>query len=145
MLSKRNIILALLLILVASRFFDTFEQTTSRSQPDSNAFAVTEAFQKQQSDIQVEGSGTIAKILPDDLKGSRHQRIILQISSGHTVLIAHNIDLAPRIPDLQQGDTLRFFGEYEWNEKGGVIHWTHHDPKGRHIAGWLQHNNQIYQ
>ena len=106
---------------------------------------VTSAFQKQQSDIQVRGSGTVARLLPDDNKGSRHQRFILSVAPGQTMLVAHNIDLAPRINALKKGDTVSFYGEYEWNSKGGVLHWTHRDPRGRHPGGWLKHNGQTYQ
>ena len=104
-----------------------------------------QAFANRQSNLQIEGSGTVIKLLPDDLKGSRHQRFLLQLSHGQVLLIAHNIDLAPRIESLRTGDRVSFYGEYEWNAKGGVIHWTHHDPKGRHAAGWLQHQGRRYQ
>ncbi|MDO5074144.1 MAG: DUF3465 domain-containing protein [Neisseria animaloris] len=103
------------------------------------------AFERQQSDIQIQGSGIVSKTLPDDNKGSRHQRFILKLSSGQTLLVAHNIDLAPKIEGLKKGDKVEFFGEYEWSERGGVIHWTHHDPKGRHPDGWLKHNGVMYQ
>jgi hypothetical protein len=104
-----------------------------------------EAFEHQSSDIQIEGEGTVVKILPDDNDGDRHQRFIIQLNSGQTLLIAHNIDLAPRVPGLSQGDQITFSGEYEWNSKGGVIHWTHHDPDGRHPAGWIKHSGKTYQ
>ena len=107
--------------------------------------ALAEAFDRQQNDLQVQGSGEVVKILPDDREGSRHQRFILRLSSGQTLLIAHNIDLAPRIPSLRRGDLVEFYGEYEWNPKGGVIHWTHHDPRGSHVPGWLKHDGEIYQ
>ncbi len=110
-----------------------------------NDTVLARAFAEQKSDIQVEGTGVVIKILPDDNVGGRHQRFILRLHSGQTVLIAHNIDLAPRLPSIKNGDTIAFNGEYEWNSKGGVIHWTHHDPKGRHVAGWLKHNGQTYQ
>ncbi|HXQ73121.1 MAG TPA: DUF3465 domain-containing protein [Pyrinomonadaceae bacterium] len=84
-------------------------------------------------------------LLPDDQKGSRHQRFIVKLASGQTLLIAHNIDIAPRISGLAVGDSVRFYGEYVWNEKGGTIHWTHHDPRGRHVAGWVVHNGKTYQ
>jgi hypothetical protein len=103
------------------------------------------AYNNRQSDTQVQGEGTVTKILRDDLKGSRHQRFILKLNTGLKILIAHNIDLAPRIDQLKKGDTVAFFGEYEWNSKGGVIHWTHHDPSGRHVGGWLKHDGNTYQ
>jgi len=106
--------------------------------------AITEAFAQRRSDVMVESSGRVSRVLPDDEEGSRHQRFILELASGHTVLIAHNIDLAPRVP-LAVGDTVEFEGEYEWNDRGGVVHWTHHDPDGDHPGGWLRHEGKIYR
>lgn len=94
---------------------------------------------------QVEGVGVVQRILPDDTNGSRHQRFILALADGRTVLVAHNIDLAPRLTGLDRGDTVAFFGEFEPNPQGGVIHWTHRDPAGRHVAGWLKHEGRTVQ
>jgi hypothetical protein len=107
--------------------------------------ALADAFARQLSDIPVQSEGRVIKLLPDDAKGSRHQRILLALSDGQSVLIAHNIDLAPRIPDIQPGDRIGFKGEYVWNTKGGVVHWTHRDPDGRHAGGWLKHRGETYQ
>lgn len=103
------------------------------------------AFERRAHGLQVRGRGTVERLLPDDHDGSRHQRFILRLDSGQTLLVAHNIDLAPRIASLQPGDAVEFFGEYEWNDRGGVIHWTHHDPDGSHVAGWLRHQGRTYQ
>lgn len=103
------------------------------------------AFEQGRHGQQVSGAGTVSRILPDDRTGSRHQRFILRLASGQTLLVAHNIDLAPRIPGLAIGDRVAFYGEYEWNERGGVIHWTHHDPQGRHVGGWLEHEGRRYE
>ena len=97
------------------------------------------------SNRQVQGDGVVVKVLPDDNKGSRHQKFIIELASGQRILIAHNIDLAPRIPVIAPGDTVEFSGEYEWNERGGVVHWTHHDPRGRHESGWLRAAGRTYQ
>jgi hypothetical protein len=121
-------------------FFRSFtEQSTASDQ------LLTSVYENRQSNIQVGGSGVVVNILSDDLHGSRHQRFILRLSSGQTILISHNIDLAHRVDALREGDTVEFSGEYEWNSEGGVVHWTHHDPDGRHKAGWLKHNGCIYR
>ncbi|WP_207803805.1 DUF3465 domain-containing protein [Vibrio cholerae] len=111
----------------------------------ANGTVLQQAYQSQQSDIQVQGFGQVAKVLPDDNDGSRHQKFILKLNSGQTLLVAHNIDLAPRIPNVKVGDSVEFYGEYEWNKKGGVLHWTHKDPQNRHAHGWLKHNGQVYE
>lgn len=103
------------------------------------------AFKTRTSDVQVEGEGVVTRLLADDLDGSRHQRFILRLASGQTILISHNIDIAPRVGGLRKGDSISFNGEYVWNEKGGTVHWTHHDPAGRHVAGWLKHKGRTYQ
>lgn len=107
--------------------------------------AIQQAFLNRQSDVQIKGVGTVKTILPDDNQGSRHQKFILNLENGHSVLVSHNIDLAPRIQNLKKGDSVEFYGEYEYNPKGGVIHWTHHDPRKKHIDGYLKHQGQIYQ
>lgn len=112
--------------------------------PDGDS-VIGRAFANRTSDIQVEGEGTVIRILPDDEKGSRHQRFIVQLASELTLLLSHNIDIASRIEGLEVGHTVRFNGEYVWNDKGGLIHWTHRDPQGRHVAGWIKHNGKTFQ
>ncbi|QEW06652.1 DUF3465 domain-containing protein [Nitrincola iocasae] len=117
----------------------------SSSLRSGNDSSIQTAYNNRQSDLQVQGEGIVTTVLPDDREGSQHQKFILKLETGQTLLIAHNIDLAPRISGLASGDTVEFYGEYEWNAKGGVIHWTHHDPNNRHIGGWLKHKGRIYQ
>ena len=118
-------------------------ESSAASQP-ANA-RLDRAISERRTAYQVQGSGTVARVLSDDNEGSRHQRFILELASGQTLLVAHNIDLAPRVSSLKTGDTVSFNGEYEWNERGGVIHWTHDDPQGHHVAGWIEHNGKRYK
>ena len=118
------------------------EATTSAATGDS---VLARAFAERASSLEVQGQGTVSRLLSDDSDGARHQRFILRLDSGQTVLVAHNIDVAPRVDPLRVGDTVSFKGEYEWNAQGGVIHWTHHDPTGSHTAGWLAHDGRTYQ
>lgn len=120
------------------------DKSTFGSNTHSNQKLRT-AFENRQSDVQVMGTGIVVKVLADDNKGSRHQKFILRVAPDQTILIAHNIDLAPRISALSKGEQVQFFGEYEWSAKGGVVHWTHHDPNGRHVGGWLKHKGKVYQ
>lgn len=136
----RGVLIRIMLMLVAL----AIASFASNSVLAAN-LTLQQAYEQQRSDQQVQGTGVVSRILPDDNKGSRHQKFILQLPHGQTILVAHNIDLAPRLPELKVGDTVTFFGEYEWNHRGGVVHWTHHDPAGRHIGGWLKHNGKTYQ
>lgn len=105
---------------------------------------IGELFLAERSDVVVTASGIVRKVLPDDNDGSRHQKLIVTLSTGATVLIAHNIDLAERVP-CDEGDLVKFRGEYEWSQQGGVIHWTHHDPAGRHQPGWIEYQGVRYE
>lgn len=120
-------------------------QTRQTTTKDASSSSLVAAIREQRSGTQVTGEGVVTKLLSDDNDGSRHQRFILTLPSGETLLFAHNIDLAPRIDALHVGDAVAFHGVYEWNPRGGVVHWTHHDPAGRHEAGWLRHSGQTYQ
>lgn len=111
----------------------------------SSDSVIADAFRNQRSDVLVQGRGEVVRVLADDNDGSRHQRFILRLDSGQTLLVAHNIDLAPRIAGIASGDRVEFSGEYEWNDQGGVIHWTHRDPRGQHRDGWLRRGGQTYQ
>ena len=85
------------------------------------------------------------RLLTDDDDGSRHQRFVLQLRDRDTLLIAHNIDLSKRVP-LGMGDRIKFRGMYEWNELGGLVHWTHHDPHGDEwTVGWISLPPQPYK
>ena len=106
---------------------------------------IMKAYKQQISNIQVQSKGEVKAILADDNDGSRHQKMILKLENGLTVLVAHNIDLAPRVEGLRKGEIVEFYGEYEYSPKGGVIHWTHHDPQGKHVDGWLKYQGKSYQ
>jgi len=105
-----------------------------------------ELFEQRVSDQIVIGVGQIVKILKDDLvdtDGSgQHQQFLVAVDDELTIKISHNIKFG-RIP-ADEGDELKFKGEYEWNELGGCVHWTHADPIKRHPDGWLEHKGQRF-
>ncbi len=95
-------------------------KTWKHERSNDNA-KIADLFKAKKSDTWVTAYGKVGKVLPDDNKGSRHQRFLMDIGQQKWLLIAHNIDLAPYVP-LKQGDRIVVHGEYEYNEKGGVIH-----------------------
>ena len=133
--TKRLIQGAFLLVVVLVSWWYQLPPTASR---DLNA-----VIEQQRSDVMVEFEAVVERLLADDNKGSRHQKFIVK-NGLNTILIAHNIDLAQRVP-LNKGDVVKIRGEYEWNEKGGVVHWTHHDPQQRHEEGWIEHQGNKFK
>lgn len=121
------------------------ESATVSSATKMDAGAIVEAYGAHRNLPQVQGSGIVTRLLKDDTNGSQHQKFLLKVNENITILIAHNIDLAPRVDAIQVGDTVAFKGEYVYTPKGGTVHWTHKDPRGNHEGGWLQHNGKKYE
>lgn len=119
------------------------ENPTPTSESSDEALAL--AFDEQRSDFWIEGTAVVTRLLADDDDGSRHQRLVVRLATGQTLLIAHNIDVAPRLGNVSVGDRLAFRGEYVWNAQGGLIHWTHADPDNRRPGGWLEWRGRRYR
>ena len=119
--------------------------SVTRGGPDPALRAAVEA---RRSGVMVTLDAEIVRVLTDDNEGSRHQRLLLILDEAigpvETILVAHNIDLAPRVP-CTEGERIVVRGQYEWNDKGGVVHWTHHDPRARREGGWIEHAGTRYE
>lgn len=101
------------------------------------------AYGRQDDECWIETSGRVNRLLSDDDEESRHQRFIVTLASGQTLLVAHNLDLASRVP-IALGDRVTFRGLYEFNDLGGLVHWTHADPLGFEDGGWIRHRRRVY-
>lgn len=116
----------------------------SLTQPTLDDAAVVALQSEQARKVVTTCTARIKKLLPDDRKGSKHQRFLLELSNGTTVLVAHNIDMAPYVP-AQAGDIVTVHGEFIWNPRGGVLHWTHHSDTPRHESGYIDFAGNRYQ
>jgi len=132
-------------IVVSSLGCEKKESISQHEIHSSDEERIAQAYAKKQSNLWVQASGIVERILADDLEGSRHQRFIVRMSNAQTLLISHNIDLAERVKNLKAGERVYFRGEYEYNDKGGVIHWTHHDPQRRIHGGWIEYQGKRYR
>lgn len=103
-----------------------------------------ELYSQGTSYVQVVVNVQVTRILADDTDGDQHQKFIVALGSGQTLLVAHNIDIAQRVP-VSVGTRLTIAGEYIWNAEGGLLHWTHHDPDGSHVGGYILLDGVYYQ
>jgi hypothetical protein len=86
----------------------------------------------------------VCRLLPDDTVGLQHEKFLLSLTNGTTILVAHDTSYAPRVP-LQLGSVVRIHGEYIWNPKGGLVHWTHLSDSPFHDSGWIDYQGKRYQ
>jgi hypothetical protein len=144
-MDKKKLLRAAVLLVAAAVAAYTGNDFVGSPDTSGGAAVIIEAFEARRSDVIVEADGVVSKILSDDNEGSRHQRLIVTVARDHTVLIAHNIDVAPRVENIDVGDQITFRGEYEYTERGGVVHWTHDDPDGDRPGGWIRHSGKTYR
>lgn len=112
--------------------------------PDDRA--VCDAYSAGRSHVEVVANGTVTRVLGvrPGLE-SPHEGFLLRLGSGCTLVVRVevNTDFTGTIP-LHAGDHVAVKGEYEYYSRGGVIHWTHHDPRGRHENGYVEAAGRSY-
>jgi hypothetical protein len=115
---------------------------------DTGNVAVYDAWRAQRSHVEVTADGSVARVLglrqgPTGL----HEGFLLHLrgAEGHglTVRVEDNVDITGRIP-LVSGDDVEVRGEYIYDPRGGLIHYTHHDPRGHHSSGYVRVNGRVY-
>jgi hypothetical protein len=118
----------------------------STTQSPDNA-AVCDAFHAGRSRVEVVAGGTVTRVLGTQAgRVSPHEGFLMRLSSGCdlVVRVEANTDFTGTF-ELAPGDAVSIKGEYEYYALGGVIHWTHRDPRGRHDGGYIQTKRGIYE
>ncbi len=73
-----------------------------------------------------------------------HEAFNVRADDGTRVEIVDNVALAPRVP-VVAGDRIVVQGELVPHARyGPLVHWTHHDPAGRHQPGFIELNGRQY-
>jgi hypothetical protein len=99
------------------------------------------------SGAEVIGHGTVLGVL-----GTRggpsgeHEGFLLKLDQQCDLLlrVETNVDITGPVP-LEVGEVVTVKGQFEDDANGGVIHWTHHDPRGRHVSGYVEADGKIYE
>lgn len=109
--------------------------------------AVCDAYSSQRSHVEVVASGRVTRVL--GVRGGPsgdHEGYLLRLDGGCalTLKVETNVTLTGPVP-LTTGEAVVVKGEYEYNALGGVVHWTHRDPRGNHEAGYVRAGGLTYQ
>jgi hypothetical protein len=112
--------------------------------PTDNA-AVKAAFERHAENVELTASGAVDRVLSDqDGPSGPHERFIVRLPDvGMTLLVEHNLSIAPRVP-VAVGEPVVVRGEYVWNAQGGLMHFTHHDPARSHEGGYIVYGGKRY-
>jgi hypothetical protein len=118
------------------------------SSSDAGNGAVYDAWRAQRSRVEVTADGSVARVLGiREGPSGTHEGFLLHLRGsagrGLTVRVEDNVDITGRIP-LREGDDVIVKGEYVYDPRGGLIHYTHHDPRGRHPSGYVRVGDRVY-
>ena len=108
---------------------------------------VCAAYTAQSPKEEVRADGTVARILGLRRGPSgTHEGFLMKLSSGCdlTIRVETNTDLTGPVP-LHRGEHVVVKGEYVYYSLGGVLHWTHRDPRGHHEGGFVYANGKTYE
>jgi hypothetical protein len=109
------------------------------------AMDITSAY-AQRRPAQVDFDATVSSA-PRFFFGSRthamHEAFDVGTKAG-PVEIVDNVSIAPRCP-VTLGDRIHVCGEMVHDPgRLPVVHWTHHDPSGRHAGGFIRLRGRVY-
>lgn len=111
-----------------------------------NDAAVCSAYAGGDSRVEVVADGTVTRFFGTQQgRISPHEGFLFRLASGCKldVRVEVNTDFTGSIP-LRNGERVLVKGEYEYYPLGGVIHWTHRDPRARHEGGYIDAGGVLY-
>lgn len=120
---------------------------TSCAPYGSGNATVCAAHTSRHSHIETDATGTISRLLHESHgRYGPHAQFLVRLDSSCalTVRVAANEAFTGRLP-LRVGEHVRVRGEYEYYRRGGVIHWTHRDPRGHHDNGFIELRGRLYE
>ncbi|MFZ3229727.1 MAG: DUF3465 domain-containing protein [Pseudobdellovibrio sp.] len=98
---------------------------------------------KQVSFVKAEGL-VVSGLLKDDTNGSPHQKFNVKLTSGQVIMIVSNLDMCEKIP-VQVGDVVGAGGQFiPTGKSGGLLHWTHKDPKKIRPDGFIELGGRVF-
>jgi hypothetical protein len=114
-------------------------------QPDDGR--ICSLYAQGASHVEVLAEGTVVALMGTSSgRSGDHEGFLLKLNKQCDLLlrIEVNTSITGPVP-LRPGESVEIKGEYDTDSTGGVIHWTHHDPEGRHVNGYLIAAGKTYR
>ena len=132
---------------VAPRSRRVFALCACAAQTAPDNAAVCAAYSGARSHVEVVADGSVTRVLGVQAgRVSPHEGFLMRLGSSCALIVRveANTDFTGSIP-IANGQRVVVKGEYEFYPRGGVIHWAHRDPRGRHEGGFVQTAGRIYE
>jgi hypothetical protein len=104
---------------------------------------VEKAFYDQQSDLMVEVTGQVVRVVRPVEGHEGHQEFQLRLPKGQLLMVVRNTSAGDRVP-LESNDRVTVRGNYQWSELGGVIHGAQRDYSLDRMHGWVELDGKKY-
>jgi len=101
------------------------------------------AFYDKQSDLMIEVSGTVVRVVEPVDGNEGHQEFQMRLSNGQLLLVVRNSSARNRVP-VESLDVVTVRGDYQWSELGGVIHGAQRDYSLGRRHGWVEVDGKKY-
>lgn len=73
-----------------------------------------------------------------------HEQFDVRSDDGSAFRVIDNTTITSRIP-VHAGDRVEVRGELVHDRgRPPIVHWTHHDPRGRHLDGFVSTGGRVY-
>lgn len=98
--------------------------------------------------VEIRAFGVVTRVLGvRETRSGTHEGFWVRLGSkrnrhAQQFRVEDNTSISGFIP-LHRGESLALQGQYACDDS--VIHWTHHDPSGRHRAGYITVGGKTYQ
>lgn len=119
----------------------TLASCAGGAQSVQSALSVCAANGNAHAEVYIPGA-VVTRVLGErESRSGAHEGFVVR-AGQRSFTIEDNVDITGPIP-LRRGDVVSLLGQLECDDY--VIHWTHHDPRGRHPSGYVKVNGRLYE
>ena len=113
--------------------------------PNNGAACNDYASQSSGNEVLVSGH-VVALLGTRESRSGKHEGYLVKLNKNCDLLlkVETNTSITGPIP-FTHDEPIVLKGVYVYDPLGGLIHWTHHDPSGRHMNGYVIAGGKSYR